>query len=368
VSPNWIVLAGVLGFVQATAHSLYAILAGLNRFHEFAVISCIGSLATLGVVGAATVFAGIMTGAVAQIVVSAAVVVLLLRCATRALRQLGSAWNVRDFVRTASRLLVLGAPFYLSVVAGAISTYLVQAALVRASGPEAMAAVRVIGVFCSLITFFPTAVSGLIITHAVRKVAAGSGTNSRVLPVIWLFVVLVTPLGLAVMPLLFATIFGDAYRKYIPAANIAIVSAGILTLYSTVCSVALALRKTRDIFMISLVQAIVLLSIAIASHRLTLTEYLIAELSSHFVAFLLILWRVYGVQFFRFGERSHIALWLCTLITILLALLSGFEAISGVVGMSLSIVCLSVFSLLGWRYVLRARERLAIVRLSERLV
>ena len=371
---HWIRLAAVLVFFQCASQFVYTLLAGLHRFLEYARVMVISVAGSTVIISAASVLWG-LKGALGGLIAMQAVTLLLLyRQAHVAMSHEKISIRFRKLTEKAKLLLRNGFPFYAAGLISVPVTFYLHGLITQSSGLEAMGGLRIIASITVLISFIPTAIAAVMISHFSR-----SSTNEYEMFVsstllnfkyVWLLVLIVSAAVLTFLSLIIYVLFGSSYQIFVGPASISIISSVFACLLGIVGNLSLSRKRVDFIFFYTFIQMGVFFIIAFfAVPKYGLTGYFFAELSGLICA-LGFVWKATSV----WRKRNRVsAPWVRILFAVSAIFVVSFSFVgifgSNIIRASVGFVCLMLVLSLGYWGVLDAVERTSFVLIiRKRLV
>jgi len=358
----WIRLASFLVFFQCVSQFTYTLLAGLHRFQEYARVMVISVAASAVVLSISSIWLGLQGALGGLIVMQAVTLWMLYRQAHAALSHEKLSLHFLSFLETSALLLKNGFPFYAAGLVSIPATYYLHGLVTKCSGLEAMGGLRVIASMTTLMSFIPTAISAVMISHFSRRSTGEYGAFIRStlsnFKYVWLFVLIVCAGMFTFLPLIIDVLFGNAYEVFVGPASIAILSSMFACLLGIVGNVSLSRKRADFIFVYSLIQTAVFFVVALlAVPKYELAGYFMAELSG-LVCALGFVWKTTS------GWRARNLVsppWVPIMVGISALFLVLFSVIgmfgSSGLRMSVGIACLMLVLSLGYWRVLDNEER-----------
>lgn len=359
---QWIRLAAFLVFLQSISQFVYTLLAGLHRFKDYAKVMVISVSASAVVLSISSFFGGLHGALFGLIAMQTVTLWLLYRRARAAILTEHISLQFRRFTANATHLLKTGFPFYAAGLLSVPSAYYVQGLLTQNSGLEAMGGLRVITSITTLVSFVPTAIAAVMVSHLTRSSTSDYTDFVRTtllnVKYIWLFVLIAGAGILTFLPLLVNVLFGQTYKSYTAPASLAILSSVLACLMGVVGNISFSRKRVSFIFFYTMIQTAFFLFTALFYVPLYgLSGYFFAELFG-LVSALGFIWLTTS----NWRKRNLVSPpWLTRLLTIscaytvffILAGIFGSDVTRSVFG-SISFVLLMG---LGYWYVLDTEER-----------
>lgn len=282
---EWIRLAAVLVFLQCLSQFCYASLAGLHRFNEYAKVMILVALLNILSASAGSWLWGLSGAIYAYIFVQGITTYLLWHHTAIALRRDEIILRFQQLRSSFRTLINTGFPFYVSGLLAIPVYYYLQGTLGRDVGLDSLGQLRVIVSITAIITFLPTSIAAVMISHLARESGADySNFIQKTLAnikFIWIFVLIASAATFTVLPLLIHLLFGSSYTGVITPASAALIASVLSCIIGVVNNVALSRKRLLTTLQYMLVQTIVFLAFGLfLIPHIGLTGYFLAESAS----------------------------------------------------------------------------------------
>jgi O-antigen/teichoic acid export membrane protein len=348
---HWIRLASVLAFIQCASQFAYTLLAGLHRFQEYSKVIVLSFSMSFVVISISSVFGGLPGALGGLITIQTITLWLLYRQARSAMLVELISLHFQKFIFNSALLLKNGFPFYAAGLVSVLSTYYIQGLVTQNFGLEAIGGLRVITSVTTLVSFVPTAIAAVMVSHLTRRSTSDYSDFVRItllnVKYVWLFVLLSGSAIFILLPLIISILFGDTYISFSGPASIAILSASFACLIGVIGNIAFSRKRVGFIFFYTLIQFSVFLLISfIYVPQYGLIGYFIAELSGIICA-LSFIWLSTGD--WRYSNNISapwilklFALSLIYVATFLLSAIYGADGIRSIIGLAIFIMLILV--------------------------
>ena len=280
----WIRIGGIAALLQCLYQFLYATLAGLHRFTDFAKVILLSSSLNVISIPIAAWGAGLAGAVTALVLVQAITVGLLAITVRRVVRSEGISLRFKNWAVRAGQLISLGFPFYAAGLVAIPVAYYLQGQLVQHAGLSELGYLRVILSLVAIVSFAPQSAAAAMVSMFTRtRVQESNMLASRVMQnvkFVSIFALLTSSVVIAGLPLIIYVLLGDTYMPVAGVAGLGLVTAVLMAANGVVSNALFSNRKVMLIFVATLVQSGLFMGLGMyLIPQQGLIGYLVAELT-----------------------------------------------------------------------------------------